>query len=88
LLPGNGGLIGVAKPGSRFYKGVEYGLQIERRAANDLQHISGRGLLLQRLAQFVEQPRVLNSDHGLISERLEHRTLFIRKWARGPSCHS
>ena len=30
---------------------VEHRVQIERRAADDLQHLSGRGLLLQRLAQ-------------------------------------
>jgi hypothetical protein len=33
--------------------------------------------LLQRFAQFVKQAGVLNGDHGLIGERLEHRTLLI-----------
>ena len=35
----------------RFDQGVEHGLQIERRAADDLQHLGGRGLLLQRFRE-------------------------------------
>ena len=56
---------------------VEHGLQIERRAADDLQHVGGRGLLLQRLGEIararlhlVEQPHVLDRDHGLVGEGL------------------
>ena len=55
--------------------GLEHRLQIARRAGDDLQHLAGRGLLLQRLgqivgalAQLVEQPRVLDGDHGLGGE--------------------
>ena len=58
----------LAKPGNRFNKSLEHGLKIERRAANDLQHVGGRGLLLQRLAQLVEQPRVFDGDHRLRRE--------------------
>ena len=32
--------------------------EVEGRTADDLEHIGGRGLLLQRLAQFVEQSRI------------------------------
>jgi hypothetical protein len=49
-----------------------------------LQHLRGRRLLLQRLAQLesaslhlVEQPRVLNRDHGLVGEGLDQRDLRI-----------
>ena len=34
-----------------FDERIEYGLQIEGRAADDLEHVGGGGLLLQRLAQ-------------------------------------
>ena len=62
--------------------GLEHGLQIERRAADDLEHVGGRGLLLQRsvigaLAQFVEQPRVLDGDDGLGGEVLQQLDLLV-----------
>src|SRR5260370_39932884 len=37
--------------------------------------------MLRALPQFVEQPRVLDGDNGLIGERLEHRALLVREWA-------
>ena len=49
-----------------------------------LQHLAGRGLLLQRLgqivgalAQFVEQPRVLDGDDGLGGEVLHQLDLLV-----------
>ena len=49
-----------------------------------LQHLRGRGLLLQRLgeiigalAQLVEQPRVLDGDHGLRGEVLHQLDLLV-----------
>src|SRR5262245_6979665 len=64
------GALGVTKPCRRCGQRVEHGLQVERRAANDLEHVGGGGLLLQRLAQLVEQPRVLDGDDGLTCEVL------------------
>jgi len=58
----------AAEPDSRIQESVEHGLQIEGRAANDLEHVGSRGLLLERLAQLVEQPRVLDGDNGLVGE--------------------
>jgi len=52
-------------------------LQIEARAADDLEHVGGGGLLLQRLAQLVEQARVLNGNEGLSGESLDERDLFV-----------
>src|SRR5262249_52763353 len=46
----------------------KHDLQVEGRSADDLEHVGGRGLLLQRFAQFVEQPRVLDRDDGLLCE--------------------
>src|SRR6478735_420022 len=52
---------------------LEHRLQVARRAADDLQHLGGRCLLLQRLRKIarlglhlVEQPHVLYRDHRLI----------------------
>ena len=48
---------------------IEHRLQIARRGTDNRQHIGGSGLLLQvDFAQFVEQPRVLDGDHGLVGK--------------------
>ena len=59
---------------------LQHGLQIEGRAADDLEHVGGGGLLLQRLPQFVEQPRVLDGDDGLGGEVLHQRDLLVGEW--------
>ena len=41
--------VGLAKPGCRFDQGIEHRLQIKGRAADHLEYVSRRGLLLQRL---------------------------------------
>src|SRR5262249_52559766 len=51
--------VGLAKPGCRFDERIEHRLQVERRPADDLEHVSGGRLLLKRFAQLVKQPRVL-----------------------------
>ena len=68
-------MVGVAKSGRRLGQRIEHGLQIEGRAADDLEHVGGGRLLLQRfgqivcaLAQLVEQARVLDGDDGLAGE--------------------
>src|SRR5262245_1748491 len=68
LLPSYRGVVGATKAASRFNKRLQYRLEIESRAADDLEYVGGGGLLLQRLAQLVEQPRVLDGDDGLVSE--------------------
>jgi hypothetical protein len=59
-------------------------VQIERRAADNLEHFRGGCLLLQRfceisgaLAQFIEQSRVLDGDHRLCGEALQEFNLFV-----------
>ena len=67
--------------------------QVEGRAADHLEHVGGGGLLLQQLAQFAEQPRVLDGDHGLVGEVVDELDLLIRErpyladrwsWCRSP----
>ena len=62
----------------------QHRFQVERRAADDLQHLGGRGLLLQGFAQivgahaqFAEQPRVLDRDHGLAGETRHQIDLLV-----------
>ena len=67
---------------------VEHRLQIERRTADDLQHIGGRSLLRERLLEvararlhLVEQPHILDGDHGLVGEGLDELDLPRVEWA-------
>src|SRR5262249_60777108 len=65
LLTGDCRHVRLAKLGGRFDQGIEYDLEIECRAANDLEHVGGGSLLLQRLAKLIEQTRVLDGDNSL-----------------------
>src|SRR5262245_59208254 len=67
-LPGDDPHVCVAQLGRRLYQGVEHRLQIECRTADDLEHVGGGGLLLQRFAQLVQQSGVFNRDDGLAGE--------------------
>src|SRR5262249_38218930 len=60
--------VGFTQPGRRFNKCIEHGLQIEGRAADNLEHIGGGCLLLERFTQLIKQTRVFDSDDGLRSE--------------------
>src|SRR5262249_3393480 len=70
----------LAKPRRRLCKSVQDRLDLELRAADDLEHICGSGLLFQRLSQFGQQPRVLDRDHGLGSEARDQRDLLLSEW--------
>ena len=63
---------------------VKNGLQLSGRAGDDLEHLRGRRLLLQRLgeivrslAQLVEQPCVLDCDDGLPGEVRDQLDRFL-----------
>jgi hypothetical protein len=53
------GMISVAKPCRGLDQRVEHGLQIEGRAADDLEYVGGRCLLLTRFLQFACEPNDL-----------------------------
>src|SRR5215469_14688244 len=64
--------------------GLEYWLQIAGRRTDDAQHIRSGRLLFQRLtkigcalAQFAEQPRVLDGDDGLSGEVFNKIDLLV-----------
>src|SRR5262245_43187102 len=76
------GVIRLAQMRRRLDQSVKHRLQIEGRAADDLEHVGGGGLLLQRFGeiacarlQLVEQPCVLNRYYGLIGECRQERDL-------------
>ena len=81
-------LLGSAQPRRGVGDGLEHGIEVRRRAADDRENCAGRRLLLQRLAEvarpglhLVEQPRVLDGDHGLVGEGLHQFDVPRRKLA-------
>ncbi len=69
----------LAQPRRRFHQRAEHCRQIECRAADDLEHVGGGGLLLQRVAQLVEQPCIFDRDHGLVGEGADQFDLLVRE---------
>ena len=67
------------RSGSRFDQRLQHHLKIKGRAADDLEHVGGGGLLLQRLTQFVEQPGVLDGDDRLRSKVRDQLDLLVAK---------
>src|SRR6266480_4566754 len=68
---------GATKMRCGFGQRIEHGLQIERRAADDLEYICGRRLLLQGLSQLVQQPSVLDGNYCLAREVRNQRDLLV-----------
>jgi hypothetical protein len=56
---------------------VEHRREITRRRIDNLQHLSGGGLLLQRLARLGQEPRILHCDHRLCGEVFEQGDLLL-----------
>src|SRR5262245_39702454 len=90
LLPTYRGVVGAAQVASRFNERLQYRLEIEGRAADDLEHIGGGGLLLQRFAQLVrarlhlvEQPHVLDRDHRLVGEGVDQLYFLVTERPHG-----
>src|SRR5262249_60082060 len=57
--------VSCAKPRRRFGQCVQYFLQIERGPADDLEHVGGGDLLLQRLVPFADDSRDLRFLDGI-----------------------
>ena len=72
-------LVGAAQPNRRLVQGVEHGLQVEGRTADDLEHVGRRCLLLQRLLKLGEETHVLDRDHRLVGEGLDQLDLPCRE---------
>src|SRR5262245_53570087 len=76
-LPGDRGLVGIGKPSGGFDQRLQHRFEIERRAADDLEHVGGGGLLLQRFPQLVEQPGVLDGDDHLFGKVAHKLDLLV-----------
>jgi hypothetical protein len=60
---------------------LQHCLQIERRSTDDLEHVGGGGLLLERLAQFAKKAGVLDGDNRLCSKGSHQRDLLFAEGA-------
>src|SRR5215468_4485478 len=84
------GVIGIAQARRRLDQRIKHPLQIEGRPADDLQDVGGGRLLFQSLCQLarprlhlLEQPRVLDSDDGLVCKD-RHQLDLSRREGRNP----
>src|ERR1700731_1557236 len=68
---------GLADASRVLEHGLEHRLQLAGRRTDDAQYVRRGRLLLQRLPQFVEQPRVLDGDDRLIGEVLNELDLLV-----------
>src|SRR5260370_18000069 len=58
----------LAQPDCLFEHCTKHRREIARRGVDDPEHLRGGGLLLQRLAEFRKEPRVLDRDDRLVGE--------------------
>ena len=79
-------IIRFAQARHRLNEGIEHRLQVECRPADDLEHVGGDGLLLERfgqigcaLPQLVEESCVLDSNDRLDGKVLDQLDLFVRE---------
>src|SRR5258707_6418345 len=59
---------GFAQARRLFEHSIEYRGEVAGRGIDDLQHLSGRGLLLQSLTRLGNEPRVLHRDYCLVGK--------------------
>src|SRR5262249_6688516 len=91
----HGAELGCADTRRILQHGLEHRLQLAGRTADNLQHLRGRGLLLQRftevvgaLTQLVKEPRILDGDDGLGGEVLDQLDLLVGEWAHLLAIHA
>src|SRR5215831_16163278 len=72
-------MVGAAKARYRFHERVKNRFKVDRRAADDLEHVAGRGLPLQRFAGLGQEPHVLDGYHSLVGESGNQGYLLFSK---------
>src|SRR5262245_1049507 len=82
------GKVRLTQSSRRLYDRLQNGLQVGRRAADDTEHVTRSGLVFERLYQLpfarllrLEQPGILDGDHGLVGEGFEQFDLSISERA-------
>jgi hypothetical protein len=76
------GMISIAQTNSWFHECIEHQLEIESRTADHLEHLGGRGLLLQRLGKVLARLGQLRPRFGELPSACVE---FLSSSARG-SC--
>ena len=71
----------MAKSSCQFHEGLQHCPQIESRPADDLEHVCGSSLLLQRFSQFGQQADVLDGNDRLVGEVLHEFDLLVGEGA-------
>src|SRR6516225_1875807 len=66
----------LAKTNGSFKDRVEHRRKVARRAVDDPQHLGGCSLLLQSLARFCDEPRILDRDDRLRGKNLKQADLL------------
>jgi len=69
------GSICAAQPCRQFSERIEHGLQVERGAADHLEHIAGRGQLPRSGIEFGLEPGFRSSQFVLLATRLRELSL-------------
>ena len=80
----NQSVICITQPCGILRNSIQHRLNIGRRAGDHAQDFTRRRLLFQRLGEFLEQPHVLDGDHGLVGEGLQK--LDLRRGKGRTSC--
>ena len=70
IEPQDARVVRVAEPRRAPGHGLQHRLQFSRRAGDHPQDLGGGGLLLQAVLELLEQPGVLDGDHGLVGKGL------------------
>src|SRR6516164_6216982 len=70
-------LVGAAEARHRLNERIKDHIEVDGGAADYLEYVCCCGLLLQRLPQLIEQPRILDGDHGLLREVAEQFDLLV-----------
>jgi len=87
LAQENNRIVRLAKPARTLGDGFQYRLNIRRGGGDHTEDLACHGLLLQRFAQLVEQPRVLDGDDGLGGEIGQQRDLLVAEGTNLPVVH-
>ena len=78
------GVVGLAQLASAFGDGLEHRLHVGRRGGDHVEDVGAAGLVAQRFFQIarlglhlIEQPRVVDRNHGLVREGFQQANLGI-----------
>ena len=84
FLQADDGIIGFAQLAGALDNGLEHRPNIGWRGCNHTEYVGAPGLISQRLREvarlrlhFVEQPYVLDCDHGLVGKGLEQGDVLV-----------